>query len=522
MALDRVSFSQSYGEIVGVIGGKGSGKSTLGAILLGKKPSEGLISGNSETGKALVLPDHRYDERTGESYTRQQLTKWGIPKKKIGETMEQILSFSELGGQFGVKMKHYSLSEKSQLAISLLLHVAPTVIYIDESLLQVKEHFYIKVFLFLEKLKELGSSIWIETEQVKRIETYCDRLIWLEFGQLKQHGNVTDVLTAYYDYYFQIKRLSLKEQQEFWEEGYQGQIEENLIEEPPETIEQSKVVALSQVEQEPVSEEPIEVEDQADTPVSESPSRRQRQPAKSNYNWLISLGLLGGLMGLAFFVLYPRLKATTQPILPQTGPVSSLNSHDSTVSATSETLPVSLAEELPGTYRVKAGESLSDIAQALGLSLADLQKWNQLTDYQIQPNQVLVTVPPIETVQEEPTIALASFNHIVKDGESLATIAETYQISLADLQAANQLTELTIYAGSQLSLPATAKAPEPEPARVPSKEIEPVSPSAEHVVAAGDTLYSIARKYGVDVMAIQQANHLQTEQLSLGQVLHLP
>ncbi|MBP1040230.1 LysM peptidoglycan-binding domain-containing protein [Vagococcus sp. BWB3-3] len=523
VALDRVSFSQPYGQIIGVIGGRGAGKSTLGAILSGQqRASEGLISGSTEIKGAFILPDHRYDERTGESYARQQLAKWGISKKKMPDLLAHIRSFSELGSQFGVKLKHYSLSEKSQLAISLLLHMAPTTLYLDDSLLVVKEHFYLKVWGFLDQLKALGSSIWVETEQVRRIERYCDQLMWLEFGQLKQYGDVMDVLAAYDEYYFQLSRLSLKEQQTFWEEGYQGQLLEKaevvsqLV--PPSSVDQQEVVK---------QEEPIEQE-QVDQPTEElqdvaAPSRRHRQRPKKINRWPLILVVLGGLIIGGLGVAYPYLKAS-RLTLPQTGAKSSDRQPPVTTTSTSllaePSSSASQPVDLKGTYHVQAGETLSEIANTLGLSVAELREWNQLTNDHIQPNQLLLTVEP---VAENPAsnVALASFTHSVKAGESLATIGAAYQVSVAELQEANQLKDVTIYTGSQLALPASAKEPVSLTATTETLASS-APPVSDYVVLSGDTLYSIARKYGVDVMAIQQVNQLQSEQLSPGDVLTLP
>lgn len=221
IALDRLSLSQPFGEIVGLIGGKGAGKQTLMKILVGEiKPTEGLVSGGPDTAGCLEFPEQGSKERTGEGYAQRKLRKWQVSKKKIPELLVEIRGFSELGSRFSKKMKYYSLEEKIQLEVSILLHVAPSLIYIDESLLAVKEHFYIKVFFYILKLKELGSSIWIKTENIKRIEGYCDKLLWLEFGRLQKHGEVKDVLRSYDHYYQQIDGLSYQEQKLFWEQGY--------------------------------------------------------------------------------------------------------------------------------------------------------------------------------------------------------------------------------------------------------------------------------------------------------------
>lgn len=554
VALDRVSLTQEYGEIIGIIGAKGAGKTTLGTILLEElRPSEGLVSGGADKGARLCLPNRRSEERTGENYTRQQLAKWGITKKKMPQLVEQIHGFSELDEKFSLRLRQYSVEEKIRLEISILLHVAPTLIFIEDSLLTVKEDFYIKVFLFLEQLKELGSSIWIETENVKRIESYCDSLLWLEFGKVRKQGDVMDVLSDYYDYYFQVQCLSHKEQQGFWQKGYTSQLVENELEsalesvaiEPTKLIEQPPVTLIRKKPLTSIASErklvPFNELDQASeatikTTASSALSRVQqnkRSGIGKNYWFAAVVGMLCLLVGAVFLAMYyPSLKAKRQPILPSTFQ-SSLNSTEMIkekvtpeVSADSVSQSHEKVQEkdLKSIHVVVSGETLSQIADRFNVSISQLREWNQLTGDEIYPDLVLKLSAP----KEEPSqgIAMASFTYQVKSGDSLTTIAEDYGVSLEALQKVNKLTDSTIYSGTVLSLPESAKAPAPSSSLEENPKPEPGANQTpkpmEHAVSQGETLYAIARSYGVDVMAIQQANSLQTEQLYLGQLLRIP
>ncbi|MBP1042812.1 LysM peptidoglycan-binding domain-containing protein [Vagococcus sp. BWB3-3] len=549
LALDRVSLTQSYGEIVGLIGGEGAGKTTLAHILLDRlTPTEGLVTGSADRACWLRLPNRRSEERTGEGYVTHQLTKWGISRKKLPQMVEKIAEFAELGELFFQRIRSYSKAEKVQLEISLLLHLAPTLIYIDDSLLTVKEDFYIKVFLFLEKLKELGSSIWIETNHVKRIEGYCDKLLWLEFGQVKYHGSVTDVLTHYYEYYFQIQRRPFEQQQSFWQKGYRGQY---LSQEPvsKEIIEPRRPVLklVSSAEQEDMEkaqsrdasttetlamEEPvIEEQEQSEDRLADlSRAQKNRLVMKqANLKLLSGVALACLLVGGAFFALkHSPIMAGKQQTAPTTSSVTNSQPNSDTFPTSSSSAATALGV-VPETHQVQRGETLSQIGDRYGISLRKLRSWNQLETDQISEGQVLKLRASVETSITTAIATPGPLTYQVKGGDTLLDIAAAYGVSLDALQAVNQLSDERIYTGATLRLPDTAKAPTTNQSSEESKEstVAPTptstpEPVTQHIVAKGDTLYAIAKTYGVEVMDLQKANHLQTEQLYLGQELILP
>ncbi|MBP1043235.1 LysM peptidoglycan-binding domain-containing protein [Vagococcus sp. BWB3-3] len=540
VALDRLSLSQPFGEIVGLIGGKGAGKQTFIRILMGEiTPSEGLVSGRPDTMGSLELPEQRSKERTGESYTKRKLLKWQMSKKKIAELTKDIHEFSELGEQFFKKIKYYTQEEQIQLEVSILLHVAPSLIYIDESLLTVKEHFYIKVFFYLLNLKELGSSIWINTANINRVESYCDKLIWLEFGRLQEHGEVKDVLKRYEDYYQQITNLSYKEQKNFWKEGYEKQLIESRTRDR-----EKKLANLKYVESElpEVGEELLEGLGDEDR-LSRSDARRQKRQQKPLIKkWWGIAGVIVLLTMVASALLLeklPTFKGRTQKELPKTNRIERTSqepipaSSSSSEKSVTEESPSESVEQDPDVYVVKAGDSLSKIAEQFGLSLQQLKDWNHLTSDYLMLDQRLNLRAPAEALAEVVTdvkVAAASFTHVVVTGDTLLGIAEKYGVSIADLQAVNQLAEVTIYSGTELMLPADARAPIANSANEPASQVVASVPDQsivqselrEHIVSSGETLYGIARRYGVDIMEMQRINFLQTEQLYPGQQLRIP
>ncbi|MDQ1909065.1 LysM peptidoglycan-binding domain-containing protein [Paenibacillus sp. GD4] len=149
--------------------------------------------------------------------------------------------------------------------------------------------------------------------------------------------------------------------------------------------------------------------------------------------------------------------------------------------------PVYAAEP---TYQVKAGDVLWKIAAAHNVTIAQLKQWNGLTGDMIYVGQTLrLTAPEIR--------------YTVKAGDSLYLIAQTYQVLVADIKLRNQLTSDNLQTGTVLSIPAQKGS------------------YATHTVIAGDSLFIVARDYGLTIAELKSFNQLTSDVIYVGQVLKL-
>ncbi len=157
-----------------------------------------------------------------------------------------------------------------------------------------------------------------------------------------------------------------------------------------------------------------------------------------------------------------------------------------------------------GTYTVRSGDTLSGIASRLGATVAELVRANGIAD----PDRI--RVGQVLQVPGAPTPAI----HVVRPGETLGGIARRHGVTVAQLMAANGITDPNrVWAGSRLHL----SGPAPAPIQLVS------STSGSHTIAAGETLGAIARRYGTTVAALARANGItDPNRIVAGRTLTVP
>ena len=156
------------------------------------------------------------------------------------------------------------------------------------------------------------------------------------------------------------------------------------------------------------------------------------------------------------------------------------------------------------TYIVKKGDSLYNIASKYNITVDQLKRANNLTSNILQINQVLTI--PTEPVNTEDYVI-----YTVKKGDTLYSIANSYNTTANQLITYNNLNNTTLQVGQNLKIPISNIGEEQQ-----STEF------IEYNVKKGDSLYSIARTYGISVNDIVEFNNLSTNLLNIGQNLKIP
>jgi len=186
-----------------------------------------------------------------------------------------------------------------------------------------------------------------------------------------------------------------------------------------------------------------------------------------------------------------------------------------------------------GTHIVRRGETLEGIAKSYGIALSDLIALNNVFGWIYPGEELALPVPgsaAAPAIDPAPVVASGGNTHIVRDGETLGTIAAAYGLSLYDLQAANNIWTWIIYVGQELTIPGdgiVAVTPEepatPDPSPAPIETSPPVESSGiTHTVRFGETLAKIAAAYDVPLYDLQALNDIWSWMIYVGQELEIP
>ena len=198
-ALDDVSFTIYKGEVVGVIGTNGSGKSTILKIISGVlKPTKGSVDVDKSKIQLLTLGTGFDYELTGRENVYLNGAIIGYTKEFIDEHYDEIVKFAELEGFMEEKVRNYSSGMVSRLGFAIAtIRDTPEILILDE-VLSVGDMFFRKKSE--KRIKEMmhgGSTVLIVSHSTSVIRSNCTKAVWIEKGKLMAVGDPKEVCAAY-------------------------------------------------------------------------------------------------------------------------------------------------------------------------------------------------------------------------------------------------------------------------------------------------------------------------------------
>lgn len=169
------------------------------------------------------------------------------------------------------------------------------------------------------------------------------------------------------------------------------------------------------------------------------------------------------------------------------------------------------ADPVVATYKVKKGETLSDIAEKNNVSVSDIKSLNNLHSSSIIPGQQLQLVSKdVQPEQEAIAKTEKTIVHKVESGESLYLIAKKYNVAIDELKRLNNLDGAKLKPGQSLSINTLVESSNS------TAEKKTVKPKITHKVKSGESFYSLAKKYGCSVNDIKEWNSKPDNKLNPG------
>ncbi len=199
-ALQNINFDVQSGEVLGIIGRNGAGKSTLLKILSRTTlPTVGSLKIKGRIASLLEVGTGFHPELTGRENVFQNGALLGMTKKEIIRKFDEIVDFSGVERYIDTPVKRYSSGMYVRLAFAVAAHLEPEILIVDEVLAVGDLEFQKKC---LGKMKDVsvneGRTVLFVSHNMGAIKTLCTKAMMLEFGQMKEHGDVDSVLNSYF------------------------------------------------------------------------------------------------------------------------------------------------------------------------------------------------------------------------------------------------------------------------------------------------------------------------------------
>ncbi|WP_110114377.1 ABC transporter ATP-binding protein [Bacillus sp. CGMCC 1.16541] len=216
--LKDVSFNVQKGELVGLIGLNGAGKSTTIKHIIGlMEPKKGSVSINGKTfakdptsyrSQFTFIPETPvlYDELTLKEHLEMTAMAYGLDKHTYEERLQPLLKEFRMDKKLKWFPAHFSKGMKQKVMIMCAFLVQPSLYIIDEPFLGLDPLGIQSLLDLMNEMKKQGAGILMSTHILATAERYCDRFVILHNGEVRAQGTLQDLQNQ-----FQMPHATLDE-----------------------------------------------------------------------------------------------------------------------------------------------------------------------------------------------------------------------------------------------------------------------------------------------------------------------
>lgn len=198
-ALRNVSFKVNRGEVVGVIGQNGAGKSTILKILSRiTPPTSGKVTLKGRVGSLLEVGTGFHQELTGRENIYLNGAILGMSRREINRKFDEIVDFSGIETFLNTPVKHYSSGMYMRLAFAVAAHLDSEILLVDEVLAVGDSEFQKKCLRKMDSISNKeGRTIIFVSHNMMAIEQLCDKCILLRKGKIQEIGTPHKIVGNY-------------------------------------------------------------------------------------------------------------------------------------------------------------------------------------------------------------------------------------------------------------------------------------------------------------------------------------
>ncbi|WKZ30845.1 MAG: ABC transporter ATP-binding protein [Candidatus Dojkabacteria bacterium] len=197
-ALDDVSFDVPPGEFLGIIGRNGSGKSTLLKTLVGVyQQDSGKITVRGSIIPFLELGVGFNPDLTARENIFLNGIILGMNRRFVRRKFDEIVEFAEIGEFLDTPVKNFSSGMMVRLAFAIAIQIEADIYILDEVLAVGDVAFQQKCVARLKELIAKGKTIIYVSHSMDTIKLYCDRVVWMEHGKVREIGEPEGVVGRY-------------------------------------------------------------------------------------------------------------------------------------------------------------------------------------------------------------------------------------------------------------------------------------------------------------------------------------
>lgn len=197
-ALKNVSFSISDGQVVGIIGRNGSGKSTTLKIIAGVyTPTSGEVTVSGKVAALIELGAGFHPDLTGRENILVNGLLLGLTKREIRACEQRVLDFAELGEFIDSPIKQYSSGMLMRLGFAIATEVDPDILLMDEILAVGDAAFQEKCLARIDDFRQRKKTIVFVSHNMAAVRCICQRVLLIHEGRLLADGPPDEVAARY-------------------------------------------------------------------------------------------------------------------------------------------------------------------------------------------------------------------------------------------------------------------------------------------------------------------------------------